>query len=134
MPYSTRKFPWRSFIHPDVYNVEVVNDPLNWSTTYAVGNVAVIGDLTRHVTAVAPQIELPIRVVKGDHDGILDASAHALILQSPFAVAACRRGEDVLRIFAGQTHCLLQGPEGENVVADLEKTLFKWFAQSGSIL
>ncbi len=128
LPYMTARRPWISFVHPDVYEVEVLKDQLNWKRWHAVGNVPALATLTRHATHLAALVTLPIRVAKGDYDAVLDGSAHALIQQSPYAQSARAEGDNVVRMFPGQPHCIIQGLEGENLVEDIEVALDKWFA------
>ena len=129
VPYKTNSSPHHSFIHRDVYEVEVKRDALNWGgrgkARNAAGNVAVMSALCSRTTAAAAQIALPIRVAKGDRDGVLDGRAHTIILRSPYARSKGRGA--VLRMFEGQVHCLINGPEGEALVADIEATLAAWF-------
>lgn len=131
-PYTTRKKPWNSFIHPRVYDIEVTKDKLNWQTTHAMGNFAILSALARTVTPLASKLDSPFRVAKGTHDGILNQSANQLFEESPFGMESAAAGRPVIRLFEKQVHCLIQSPEGESVVTDIEESLFMWFGSVGS--
>ena len=128
MPYGTGIKPWVSFSSQKVFDLEVQQDALNWKGTYAVGTVSAIHALGLRVEPLAQTLATPFRVVKGECDGVLDDSHHAVLSQSPYASRQTTTGAAAVKwlwMIPGQPHCLIQSPEGDAVVADMEEWLLQ---------